>query len=180
MVVSGLPRVERPVSDLRAHYLAGAILRVTRAYSRSASSPSVFAGRAYTRLPCIPSERSGCAEARRPHDRSVLQHVQASCHFLLPRLMASLWPLASRRVARTLVNATHVSVASPLSTGWRFLGMDLALDSDFTSGFGGVARRAARVQCLGEGRRPPTRRHGHGVVRGSTWPQPPRPRRFPL
>src|SRR6476660_2544672 len=52
-VINGLPRVERPVSDLPTD-LAGAISRVTRAYSRPASSPSVLAGRAYTRLPCIP------------------------------------------------------------------------------------------------------------------------------
>jgi hypothetical protein len=56
----------RPVSDLPAHYLAGAIAGATRTYSRRATSPSVFGGRACIRLPCIVRKRSGCAEAHRP------------------------------------------------------------------------------------------------------------------
>ena len=64
-------------------------------------------------------------------------------------------------------------VASPLSTGWRFFGMRLALDSDFTSGFGGSREERPAFDALAKD----AARRRFDMVTG---PQPPRPCGLPL
>jgi Resolvase, N terminal domain len=64
-------------------------------------------------------------------------------------------------VLQERLSTQHLSqVASPLSTGWRFLGMGLALAAISPAAFG---ERPRSMPWL---RTPPTLRHGHGVVRG--------------
>ena len=85
------------------------------------------------------------------------------------RLMGSLWPLASRRVARTPVNATPVSGSIPTIHRLAFPWNGFGAGSDFTSGFWGAAAFDALAKDAADA--------STWSWRGpwTAWPQPPRP-----